>query len=888
MKRLYAVMLAGVVSASVSANPAPQPHPNKDPLCVEAFAPENDGSCWAMRSNGELLCIAGGNIHPLKGPSPKGICYFRQFLGDPSRGYYFQRHDSNKHQKLIYRLIDGEARLYCQPLVAEPHSEELLVNTYVARDGRIVSWNTGRIALWQHNAWSLHPALVARDEGLPVFLEHDGHIIVVCGILIHVISPDGKLTTYRPGWDAPTFHCVHWKDRIALRTTRGVPSPHAFDLLNGEPLPPPSPFAEIREPVATLTASSGGNVWAKTTCAMYRLGPKDPFRRLELPATANLELKAVIDRKHTGMPEKTEPSWDILFTDGNGALLWWNASGLERWDGQHGITRIVRNFSYTDDHTAWFLSGGVDARIFSLPLNEPVASAAEEKPDRWQTHKVFPGSHLMEMDGMIAFLDESGHHLRRWDGKVFTEQALPSETTNGVLSGVAWDNQGHVYLQHVYRKAPFTSLIDMGPNIVTVLADAFTHYSQSTMESVLVRAVNRGATAFDHQGWEVVPTPEKKIWLLDRNSGALRLYDGLAWREVRIESTVSSLAYLPHEGVIIQTEDNRTLVYNAGMFEERKGCAPTLRSPAPPSLSPDSTGTPLAGRVISARYTDRKGNLWFWLGMEATASCYRVDDLRLTAQGLEDSSCPDRLAIRATLTPPLDNIRYEARLNGSGDWQPLQTQRGVPARLRFPSSGIYTCEVSSVFLGMRLPQTAVFPHKARVALPDTQLTLPENASDPLPVSRYDWRPPVVPKPTSFMRNAACRLIWRLADSEAPWRPLEKEGRFPLHQLGTNGVYRLVFAAQEEDFWQDTSPVELTVRLALDDEGQLLVTLDQLVSEDPGLQDTARRRLRENQQRWRPLLEQLLRRTKEAQATLMSLDSVLHSLQQHEEKDVIDW
>lgn len=881
---LLLALIVGAASGQASSGSGFQPSLTIVTANLDAFVPENDGTGWAVNSHGELLYWAGGAFHAVPGDYSVAMTASRKIYGDASRGYSIQCLDSYRNLKYVCRLADGRAWRHTKPLALKRYpAEELLGNTYVAQDGRVVSWNTERVALWQHDDWSFLPAPVANDEGMPVLLEHDGHIILICGLIFHVIAPDGKLTTCRPGWKEPTFSCVQWRGSTAIRTVRGLSGPQAFDLLSGQPLPLPAPFAEVREPVTTLVRSTGGLVWTKTGRALYRLGPGGKVLRLELPTVDSLELVMIADRADSGALSETEPGWDVVFTDRQPGLVRWNASGVERWDPVRlGMAHPARDCVCTADRSFWFTSGWLEARIYRAPLDDAPQEAPEEQPDRWQTFKIFPGSRPMEMEGAIAFLSESGRVLKRWDGNAFTEQALPPSLTNGVLTGVASDNQGHFYLRHAFRTAPFESLTDMSPEAVKVVSDGFTHDPQGKFESALVQAVNRGAAAFNFPGWDVTVTPEKKIWLLDRNEEAVRYYDGIAWRKIRIDGSVRSLTWSRRDGVVLRMRDNRTLVYDAGLFVEKPGVAAEAPLSAQAEPAVETEGTPLSGRAVSARFADRQDNLWFWLGQESAVAYCRVADLRVTACGAAPPLQPDRLTLRASVSPPLKGVRFAARLNGSGTWQPLQTPLGAPARLRFPCSGTYTCEVAAVFLGVRLPQTARLIQEARVALPDTRLDLPAGAGEPWVVSRYVWRPPVAAEPSSFARGESCVLTWRPADSSEPWQPLDAGGRFPLRRLGTNGVYRLEFAAQEEGFWCDATPVRLAVRLALDEEGQLLLTLDDLAASEPALRAAAQLRLEANRERWQPLLERLHQQTSGAQSRLTALRSVREALRQADE------
>ena len=488
-----------------------QPYRATGAATVEAFAPENDGTGWAMRQNGELLYLAGDTFRAVPDQYPTVATPYRKFYGDAERGHFLLCRDSCNSLKYLCQLTEGRARPYTQTLAVEADSDEGFGNTYIARDGRVVSWNTHRIALWQNDRWSLLPASVAHDEGLPVFLECDGHIAMVCGMLLHVIGPDGKLTTHRPNWRDPTFNCVQWLGPLAVRTVRGTSGPQAFNFLNGQPQPLPAPFAEVREPITTLVRSTSGTVWTKTGRALYRLGPNNKILRLDLPTANSMELVVISDPTDAGARSDADTDWNVFFTDGQPGLARWGADGIERLGEQYKMAEAVRTCDNTADGTLWFLAGGVEANIFRLPpKTRPPEVFSTDQQACWQSFRVFPGSRLMEMNGALAFLSESGRTLKRWDGNVFTEQPLPSETTNGVLTCEAWDDQGCVYLQHAYRTAPVESLTEMSSNGVSITSDAFKYEPQGKLESALVRAVGRGATAFHCPEWKVTITPEKK------------------------------------------------------------------------------------------------------------------------------------------------------------------------------------------------------------------------------------------------------------------------------------------------------------------------------------------------------------------------------------------
>ncbi len=218
MRRACLFALAALITAlRLPAGTAPVPWPPGGSPPLVAFVLERDGSGWALtQARGyDPLYFTGDAFCPLAGGNPPGITYYDTILGDAAHGYYLPRVDHEPPLKRIYRLIDGEARLHCEPLSTGGH--ELSGNTYVAYDGRVVSWHEQRLALWFRDTWTFHPASIPHRLGWPIILEHAGHIILVDAQEIHVIDPEGAVTARRPGWTETTRACFQW--RTSRRST---------------------------------------------------------------------------------------------------------------------------------------------------------------------------------------------------------------------------------------------------------------------------------------------------------------------------------------------------------------------------------------------------------------------------------------------------------------------------------------------------------------------------------------------------------------------------------------------------------------------------------------------------------------------------------------------
>mgnify|MGYP000863336877 CR=1 FL=1 len=881
MRRACLTALVVLVAATrLPAGTAPVPWPPGGSPPLVTFVTERDGSIWALSSSGgfDPLYCTGESFRPLAGGNPPGMTCRATILGDAVHGYYLPRFENEPPVKRIYRLIDGTARLHCEPLPTGRNDNELTGNTYVAHDGRVVSWNGQRLALWFRDAWTFHPVSIPDSARLPIAIEHAGHIVLVGAQEIHVIDPDGAVTTRRPNWSGTTRACFQWQGAVALRMVEEEAGVEAFDLLRGNRLPLPPPLARMDEPAGALFRSSAGTVWAQTAKAVYRLDGKERPARFDLPA-ADISIEAIDEGGKADADGA--PRWNIFFTDALRPGLWrWNADGTEQWDARHGIPKSAWQVRITADRTLLFLASTPDdVSLFRLPLDPPVPPP-ETDPQRWHQIDLHPATRPMELGGTVACIPAEAKRLLRWDGAAWSEQSWADAPEWTTQNRVAWDDRGTVYCLFNTDERIGDPLVEFTPEAVTLVNDGSRR--DYNMLEALQRSAGRGATRFMY-GDDVTKaliTPQRHLWMGSTDQYAVRHHDGTLWLEIPCGGVFKELSWNPRDGVVLHLHNGETRVYRNGLFEILTG--PTnamLLRPLPEvirsavSLPPGELAqTPLAGRAVHKHFADAAGNLWFWLRQKDRVCILKLDDLRLTAGADPLDTQPDCLKITASAMPAPDKLGYAYRLDGADEWIPLPTPRGAPARLRFPQSGVHTCEVAAVVYGVRLPRTVTFTHTVSVTPPDTRLLVRQDEM-PQIVTETDWRPPVEAVPSAFASRSVCRVVWREASSDNPWRPLPASGRFPLNLLATNGLYHMEFAAREENIQIDPSPVRLSFRLALDDEGMLLLALDNLASGDPEARLRGGKRLIENGARWRPLLNRMLEQSHNARATLDTLSQL---------------
>ncbi|MFA7174454.1 MAG: hypothetical protein WC340_13790 [Kiritimatiellia bacterium] len=937
---------------------------------IEAFVAEKDGSGWA-KNHKELLFFKDGKLQCLTGAPVEGYTYDQVFLGDAEHGYYSPRGDTAKKQKLIYRLIDGEARLHCPPLPIDSNSNEIIRDTYVAQDGRVLSWNTDRIALWQNGAWAMKPASMPTVFGLPIVLEHEGNLVLVGAQQLHVIDPSGELTTLKMAWKQPTSRCVRWRGRTALRISEGAKVVEAFDLLSGELLPLPLELKRVTGPLTDLAVGSNGQLLIRSESAIFNLAPDNT---LSTPSVTMPELLDV-------MADWNNPfHLPRLSADGEGGLWFsgtmpglWHLSeqGLKHWDWRHGIGGGIRDICYVSGQSLLFLLG---SQILQARLGElPPAELAGIRADRWTTYRKRRGTTLYEAGGGIAFLPAEKNIVMRWDGNRFSEQELPPELA-GDNAFTFSDDRGVLYIQtEPPPSKPYGFKAAITPNGVHILSRPSQTTSVFQMEEALEWGVREGATGFECQDMHFLVTPEKHIYVCrPHTSSVVRFFNGTSWSTLRPAGTAIGFAYLPRYGALVRLRDGDFLRYQTGVLEpvaletallmqdglSRCPFDRALMTAQPdrhlliapyslpsadgraadrdsarfaqvfmlPGLTTSSLGvnveqahekslmkfqqykdirahyplsggcflkehydppirifggirvpvilenTPLLGRLIGNTREDANGNIWFDFREDGrVVCCYRTDDLRVTAQVEPGGQERDRVIVRAGVQPPVKSVRFFYRLSQRDTWQPFSGE--TTETLYFPESGTYTCEVVALHMGARLKHIGVLQYEARVALPDTRLTDASGSANVITVKTLEWQPPVACVPVAPERSDACTLVWRREESCEPWQPLSKDGGFPLHCLGTNGLYQLLFAAVEEGFRRDVTPERLIVRLDLPDEEQLLTLIENLTGNDFIARDAAYIHLMNDRPKWLAVLHKLETQSSAAQHLLKSLAPV---------------
>ncbi len=944
---------------------------------IEAFVAEKDGTGWA-KTYKDLLYFKDGKLQRLKGTPVEGCTFVHALLGDAENGYYSPHGDSEKKQKLIYRLIDGEARLHCSPLSVDSNSKEFTSNTYVAQDGRVLSWNANRIALWQNGVWSMKAVSMTSEFKLPIVFEQEGSLVLVCEHQMHVIDPIGKLSTLQMEWKQPTSRCVRWKGRTAIRISRFAKTVESFDLLNGQAIALPEALKTLPGPMTDLAVVSSGHILIKTCNAIFALASDGT---LSCPSATMPELFDAMSDLHNCL-DFTDLTQDgrngLWFSSTDPGLYHFSAQGLELWDWRHGLRGGVKSICCASPKVIHFLSENRQGKIVQARLGElPPAEIAGIRADRWSTYRKRRGTGLYEADGIITYLPAATNTVRRWNGSAFSEQQLPSELGSDHALMLS-DDRGCLYVQMGRQPSkPYGLKAAITPEGIHV----FSRPSQTTsffqMEEALEWGVSKGATGFECQNMHFLVTPEKHIyWCCPHISEAIRYFNGAAWSTLRPARSPAGFAYSPRYGALVRISAGGFLRYQTGLLEPLNfdtgllmqdgllrcpfdrmlmsaepdrymliapqslpaaGGRSSVRDSARftqffmlPGLTPSRLGinadeakeksllkfqqyqdikayypssggcflrkrddppirvfggvkiplilenTALFDRLLGNIHEDINGNIWFDSHENGrVVCCYRSDDLRVAVHAEPVENAKDRLIVHARVEPPVKNVHFFYRLSEREAWQPFSGE--TTETLYFTESGSYTCEVSAVHMSARLKHIGSLRHEAHVALPETSLLEPSDFENVITVKTPDWHPPVVCVPVTSEMRDACTLMWRRDELYEPWQPLGADGRFPFNRLGTNGLYRLLFATLEEGFRRDVTPECLTVRLDLSDEEQLVLLIENLTGTDFVARDAAYIQLNSDRPKWLAVLHKLETQSSAARDLLNTLGPVQNLL-----------
>lgn len=840
---------------------------------IQTFLPESDNSGWAVQAGGQLLYFADGTFIPLSGTPPEGRNYYENIMGDASRGFYQQRYidTENKTIKLIYKLVDGKAHLHCKPIrVNDALGSGKGSYTYIAKEGKIISWNDSHYLLWLNDKWHKLPFDDSLSKSPPLFFEHSSFIIVVMDSMFYIINPEGEVKEISTKEKTRIVNCQAWDKNTMIALHAADSSLSAFDIRTGARKTLPQEFNRISESIRDMQRSPNGILWCFTDKSIYRLSPDCTASKIERPGSDAMVVLAISDTKELSKPLKDDTRWDIFYLNEESELSSLNSQGVIDYTSRMNLINKPRSVIASTSRKIWILTGTAENRLIDIDLDGQRTQSRLNATELWQIYKIRQQTPLLGNNGFIAFFSDKDNSLLRWNGKKFTETQLP-DIFHHPISDIAIDSRGVIYCI-VFMSDGFKNerLYEISHNGTQLLSEDRTGRFFHMMEIAISRSIAEGATSFNWVGDEdVLITTDRHAWVRTKNSNVLKYYSGGVWKSVRHAKTPDDIIETENQKVAIHMKDEGWFVFNEGLFDQ--------------SISIPSVGyrederviykkSPMQDRRIESRYSDLNGNIWLWLRDENRVARCQTDKVKIVLNNSPQSSSADNIMIQATTLPSLDGIRFAYRISPESDWRPFNSPVNNQARIYFPSSGIYQCEVAAFYMGERLSNTSKFKFTANVVYPETILTEDINNKEPLLIKNTLWHPPVKSSASSYEREQSCEISWRITGSNA-WDKLEEDGTFPLYKLLTNGIYSVEFAAIEEWFTRDQSPLTLNLKLSLDERDLLRLTLKALSFEDGPNKTTAKTILKNNRSRWETLLPSVRTDALEARKKLDILRSI---------------
>lgn len=285
----------------------------------------------------------------------------------------------------------------------------------------------------------------------------------------------------------------------------------------------------------------------------------------------------------------------------------------------------------------------------------------------------------------------------------------------------------------------------------------------------------------------------------------------------------------------------------------------------------DLSKTPLAERYVGAVLEDGAGDLWFRSGRAAVRSGYRHKLSRMYFSTADRPRVTEReLRLQFSLLPShmAEGVRLFQRMDGD-TWQPLE-QGQRQCIFRFPVSGGYRCDVTGLKLGGRIREDISLHVRARVELPETVLAGP--VEHPLLVEDLEWDVPVAIHKTR--EEVSADLLW--AVDGGAWRETPADGLLSLMDMEP-GRHSFRFAAREEGFWRDQTPVELAIDYRPDYNKYVSRWIPELLSLEPASREKARKKLIAAGERAVPALKEQLVEARKAVRLIPELEPILREL-----------
>ena len=745
-----------------------------------------------------LLCWDG---QALRAPVPEvrlvGAVYSASFFGGSDRDAWlaFMPDRALSGQGRLLKLGKGtiEASDSFRKASAGRDSE-----IYVARDGRVFNWGESFLACRQTNGvWTRAEAALPLNHQavLPAIVEREGEICFFVSPMLYRVGPDGSVSGQRvpgaPAGDRNAYAHRWGSNRIAVWPGGFGQPVNAFDIATLQRVTWPAELTELRVWGATAFSTRDGTLW------LSRIEDQAPSTVLLRPDV----LRPVVWRDVPFPAARVGPGGGAtVFECADGTV----ASGLEglmliapdgktkRLGWEYGLNGSSSDLQEDREKRLWFVNDG-RAVIFNrgLPLGEGAGKT------RWEEVAVNGDTWLFQpQPGEIACFAKNEPVLLRWNGREWRRQALPFDPYGYKLHRT--DDRGVIWVGRT-AGSPWYRIDSEG---VRSLPDEASAKAAALAEGARRFVGNCGAAS------EITNDPAFSGGFFHYAKRA----DGSFDRAPAVRTFEGHRITVGMAGTPFVND------YLMRVCEDGAGNLWALVSPpheVRPFKSPTGEIGVMSQRVRLFRYTPDSRELAF--AAPAPATCGRSLVLPLK---------PGAAPRQRVLFSRVEEMPWER----FGDGAPH-------ACFRFPTNGVYHCQVIAFDHGGKIPADVSFTVTAGMELPETQRDGPETA-EPVWVTAHPWYPPAHAVPT--IGGGAVRLLWKAAGEEA-WHPLDPVCGLSVAAL-RRGKQTLLFSAEEEGFWRDPTPLRLEACLTLSLDDYLACLIEGLSSADPSVRVRAKQAL----------------------------------------------
>lgn len=239
-------------------------------------------------------------------------------------------------------------------------------------------------------------------------------------------------------------------------------------------------------------------------------------------------------------------------------------------------------------------------------------------------------------------------------------------------------------------------------------------------------------------------------------------------------------------------------------------------------------GTPLQGKHVQWIERDRAGNLWFQTDHRLTRGeiyFFKLSQVKLVGEEIPES-CDRELKLKLALETEKYAKRATPMWRFAGEeWTPGEL--GEPGEMkytvRFPTNGTYRVELSALVVAAPVVEPVTFEVEVEVSLPET-LRVGEEESVVVVDDPY-WEPPLR---CVAGDDGDLSVRWRKQGEE--WQEQSDSGFCNLVNLEP-GQYQVEFAAVEEGFWVDPTPLVIEVEYRPDYDRVIERRLEAILSGD---------------------------------------------------------